>query len=363
MSIASFDFSKSVFINLSVSVWSARATITRDDLDPAIVAQLPPEVLSTLGSRRLVDKDTLSPINSGKAAAFRLLNSRGTRFMGGWVVAEDRLDSILLELDTIGVEFRDNVTEFLNHYSDYVSDWCSQFPEWEQLIRSACPSTQELGTKFKFAFQAVRVSPAQVTYDAQCNDTEQSITSMGDTMLAEVLEALANIRRNTFPDGRTKATARTFNALTPVIDKLDNLAPLSTSAAHLAVFLRDVQQTYAARAASGDTNAVMGIAAILDAVLAPHGIDRLCHTAESYDAGMSPLEASIDVLLAGTPQQPAPQPMPQPVASTGTQPMPQPVANTGTQPMPQPVANIGTQPAQSQQPADAGVIDLMNMFL
>ena len=65
-------------LNLNVSLWSARRKMSQEDLGSA---ELPPEDLASLGSKRIADPENLKVFGTLKARAFNYLDRHGVRFM------------------------------------------------------------------------------------------------------------------------------------------------------------------------------------------------------------------------------------------------------------------------------------------
>ena len=58
-------------LNLNVSLWSARRKMSQEDLGSA---ELPPEDLASLGSKRIADPENLKVFGTLKARAFNYLD-------------------------------------------------------------------------------------------------------------------------------------------------------------------------------------------------------------------------------------------------------------------------------------------------
>ena len=68
-------------LNLNVNLWSARKKMVLEDFGGA---ELPPEDLASLGSKRIADPNSLKVFVTLKARAFNYLDRHGIRFMSGW---------------------------------------------------------------------------------------------------------------------------------------------------------------------------------------------------------------------------------------------------------------------------------------
>lgn len=89
-------------LNLNVNLWSARKKMVLEDFGGA---ELPPEDLASLGSKRIADPNSLKVFSTLKARAFNYLDRHGIRFMSGWAIPEDRAGDIIRELIGIRDEF------------------------------------------------------------------------------------------------------------------------------------------------------------------------------------------------------------------------------------------------------------------
>ena len=90
-------------LNLNVSLWSARRKMSQEDLGGA---ELPPEDLASLGSKRIADPENLKIFGTLKARAFNYLDRQGVRFMSGWAIPEEKAGEIVQELLNIRTEFQ-----------------------------------------------------------------------------------------------------------------------------------------------------------------------------------------------------------------------------------------------------------------
>ena len=54
-----------VYLKLDISIWTGKARLTPEDI-PNAVADMPPEALATLGSKRIFDPQALRPFNAAK---------------------------------------------------------------------------------------------------------------------------------------------------------------------------------------------------------------------------------------------------------------------------------------------------------
>lgn len=109
-----------VVVNLDIHIWTARKKLVPLDLGGA---ELPPEDLASLGSKRICNPEDLRTFGTLKARAVNLLERNGIRFLSGWAVPETRMDAIGIELAAIRDEFNAAKESFLQRYEQSVQDW------------------------------------------------------------------------------------------------------------------------------------------------------------------------------------------------------------------------------------------------
>ena len=89
-------------VNLDIHIWTARKKLVPLDLGGA---ELPPEDLASLGSKRVCNPEDLRSFTTLKARAVSVLERSGIRFLSGWAVPDTRIDDIMRELAVIRDEF------------------------------------------------------------------------------------------------------------------------------------------------------------------------------------------------------------------------------------------------------------------
>jgi ABC-type phosphonate transport system ATPase subunit len=74
-----------VVVHLDIAIWTARKKLAATDLGGA---ELPPEDLASLGSKRICNPEDLRTFGTLKARAVSLLDRNGVRFLNGWAIPE-----------------------------------------------------------------------------------------------------------------------------------------------------------------------------------------------------------------------------------------------------------------------------------
>lgn len=307
-----------VIVNVECSIWTAKARLSRDDLDAATVAALPPETLTSLGSKQLVDPQLLKPIIAVKSRMFRYMDTHGVKFLGGWIISKANVDAVTDELQLMAQDYDAAVSSFLQDYDTHCREWLDQFPQWAGILQPALPSEAKLRSKFRFYFQMYTVQPVESAQPAANNNLRDTLSSLGDTALNELAAMLRRLRDETFKPDRDKYTRRAFNAFDDVLAKCRAVSFLHPSVIALENALRDVVRTY-----SGQTDslpAMQTVGNLLEALADPAAIDRICGKynsgAVSMSEMMSPFQAAVTA--APVPQAPLPNSVDMPVPNVAS---------------------------------------------
>jgi len=203
-----------VFVNLDLTCWSGKKTLTPEDLG-LDRTQLPPETLVSLGEKQLIDPEALRTFTSIRSAARRRCLAVGTRFLGGYAVPVAKAPALLAELDALGQRYQDARAAFLAGYDDQLAAWTQQQPqEWQKLIRDALVPVEYVGGRLSFAVQAMRFAapdPAVVTHDG----LNQALSSLGDQVFHEVGQLAREALERSF-QGKDTVTRRALSPLASI---------------------------------------------------------------------------------------------------------------------------------------------------
>lgn len=205
-------------LNLDVNIWTARKKLTPSDFGGA---ELPPDDLASLGSKKVCDPKELRIFGTLKARAVNLLDRTGVRFLGGWAIPEDKADDIVPELTMIRDDFLSAKEQFLNRYDEAVRDWISQHPGWESLIGSSTVSADYVRSRIGFKWQFFKLLPP--TDDAVHQGLQDEVKELGGTLFGEVAKAATDTWNRCF-EGKGKVTHKALSPLRSIHSKLSGLS-------------------------------------------------------------------------------------------------------------------------------------------
>ena len=149
-----------VAVNLDVRIWSGRKKLTAEDL--SLGADVPPEDLVSLGSKRVCDPEPIKVFHRLKQQAERICLAGGMRFLGGYAIPEERTETVAAELDALGETFARERATFVAGYAEAVEDWIALHPQWEAAIRKAVDPASLVESRLGFGYQLYRIAPAEV---------------------------------------------------------------------------------------------------------------------------------------------------------------------------------------------------------
>jgi hypothetical protein len=205
-------------LNLDVNIWTARKKLTPADFGGA---ELPPEDLASLGSKKICNPQELRIFGTLKARAVNLLDRTGVRFLGGWAIPEDKADDIVRELTVIRDDFMAAKEQFLNRYHEAVRDWIAQHPGWENLIGNSTVSADYVRSRIGFKWQMFKLLPP--ADDAAHQGLREEINNLGGTLFGEVAKAATDAWHRCF-EGKDKVTHKALSPLRSIHAKLSGLS-------------------------------------------------------------------------------------------------------------------------------------------
>ncbi|MBD5416517.1 MAG: DUF3150 domain-containing protein [Desulfovibrio sp.] len=210
-------------LNLNISLWSARKKMTPEDLGGA---ELPPEDLASLGSKRVADPASLKVFSTLKSRAFAFMDRHGVRFMSGWAIPEDKAEIIVNELSSIREEFAQAKTAFLADYDRSLEAWIAKHQEWASIIRNSIVSSDYVRGRMDFRWQLYKVAPLDEQVDSGKvleAGLNEEVENLGETLFGEVARSAEDIWRRVYA-GKSEVTHKALSPLKTLHAKLAGLS-------------------------------------------------------------------------------------------------------------------------------------------
>ena len=210
-------------LNLDISLWSARKKMTVEDFGGA---ELPPEDLASLGSKRIADPSSLKIFSTLKARAFSFLDRHGVRFMSGWAIPEEKAGAIIQELVAIRDEFLREKEAFLADYDESVKAWIDKHSQWSEIIRNSTVSPEYVRARMDFRWQLYKVSPLEQHPDEKAvleSGLAEEVEGLGNTLFDDLSRTAKDIWKRVY-EGRTEVTHKALSPLRTLQSKLVGLS-------------------------------------------------------------------------------------------------------------------------------------------
>ena len=210
-------------LNLNVSLWSARRKMSQEDLGGA---ELPPEDLASLGSKRIADPENLKVFGTLKARAFNYLDRHGVRFMSGWAIPEEKAGEIVQELLNIRTEFQKEKEAFLADYDQNIQGWIEKHHQWGEIIRNSLVGPDYVRARMDFRWQLYKVAPLEQHTDNTAvleAGLAEEVQGLGGTLFDEVAKSADDIWRKVY-HGKTEVTHKALSPLRTLHAKLTGLS-------------------------------------------------------------------------------------------------------------------------------------------
>jgi hypothetical protein len=206
-----------VVVNLDVHIWSARKKLSPCDLGGA---ELPPEDLASLGSKRICNPEALRAFSTLKARAVSILERNGVRFLNGWAIPEDRLDEISKELCAVKDKFTEAREDFLRHYDNSVREWIDKHPQWASIIASSTVSEEHVRSRIKFRWQIFRIVPPMNANNS--DNLHEDVKNLANTLFDEISKSAMEAWNNCYL-GKMEITRKALSPLKTMYEKLTGL--------------------------------------------------------------------------------------------------------------------------------------------
>jgi hypothetical protein len=209
---------------LNISLWSGRKKLRPEDLaaNGIEVDKLPPQALASLGTKRIISPDALNPFSNLKREAERICLARGIRFLGGFAIPKDAMDSVIEELKGIKERFNSEKEVLLSKYDREVDRWIAENPpEWATVIRASVESSTIIAQRTSFNFAPVAMDTPEGMEENEGLDEETG--GMLTQLFHEVRVAAKQAFEATFV-GRREVNRKALRPVTSMRDKLKGLA-------------------------------------------------------------------------------------------------------------------------------------------
>lgn len=205
-------------VNLDAHIWSASRKLLPEDLGNA---DLPPDELASLGSKKICNPEEMNIFKTLKARAESLLRQNGIKFLNGWAIPQSRLNAIDSGLAAIRDDFNTAKENFLHRYEQAVREWIDSHPAWSGIIANSVVSEDYVRSRLAFRWQVFRVVSPDVP-DRMRDDLADDVKNLGNTLYDEIAKSAAETWKNCY-EGKAEVTRKALSPLKSMYDKLMGL--------------------------------------------------------------------------------------------------------------------------------------------
>ena len=229
-----------VFSLSDTSLWTGRAKMSAEDLG-LTDEEIPPEAIASLGSKRVIDPETLKPLNKIRYKMRRACLEVGTRFLGGFAVASEEAEALVHKLDKLVLEGEAIKTMFVSTLANKLDSWHQSNPKWKHILSAGTPEREGIARKIQFGFHAIVVqSPANPSV---ARSLLGAVDMMGSNLIDEIVSEARGFVERSLVDGREQGSQKTVGPLRRLANKIHALRFVDPSLGGMAEVVKRVLQT------------------------------------------------------------------------------------------------------------------------
>lgn len=230
---------KTVWININYRTWQGKKTLTRAEItrysDPD---KIPPEDLISPGTKAITDPEKLTRIDSLGKRIHRECQKVCIKAFGAYGTSLEASEALLAKLNELKAEHQKLIDDYLDGYDQSNAEWIAEHPEWEDWLRNSMLSRNEIEGRFKFEFQAYKISAGGESALIN-NGFEQEQSGLLGQLLSEIAK-MANEAWDKTYINRDKVSQKALSPIRTMQTKLRTLSYLSSKVGVLIKRVHDV---------------------------------------------------------------------------------------------------------------------------
>jgi len=206
-------------VHLKIRCWSGQKKADRSkDVQVGADGKLPPKKLLDLGRKTIYPTSALDPMLNKRRAAERACLSVGTRFMGGYAVPDESVQTLIARLNAINVEFDEELNTFLSQYDSTRDAWLAEEEnrEFAHIFEDQIPDSEEVAQSYGFDFKLYKINPLE--------GFEPDEGEIANQVLHEVGLACREMTNRLLKRSRAISGKSLREQLDPFITKLDTMS-------------------------------------------------------------------------------------------------------------------------------------------
>ena len=225
---------------VDIRLWTGRKKLRPEDLaangiDPD---KLPPGSLASLGSKRIIGTEALSPFAAIKREAEKICLAKGVRFLSGYAVPVEEAQAISEKLLHLQARFVQAKSDLLQSYDEEVRRWIAENPhEWAPVIRAAVEPLAHVERALSFAYTPLRIDAPDSLEDSE------ALESQAQGLFGQLCHEVRTAARSAFEQSYVGKASVTRKALRPILAIREKLSGLVFLDAQVGAMISTIDTT------------------------------------------------------------------------------------------------------------------------
>lgn len=218
-----------ILVQIEAHIWSGRKKLENADLINIKQDDLPPAYFATMGSKKIINTDTLKIFDTLKKRAHRICEANGVSFLGGYAIPLVKVEVVAAELDLIEVEFEAAKVDFLAKYPAQIDSWIALNQTWAHAIKSSVTAIGRVEAAIGFAWQAIHVkTPKGKAAKLLSRGITKEVNGLSDQLFKEISASAQDMLEKTLL-GKNQVTQKGLGRIQQLRQKLFDLSFLNST--------------------------------------------------------------------------------------------------------------------------------------
>lgn len=185
----------------------------------------------TPGAVRYIDPSHLRAFTSARQAANRACRARGVRFLSGWAVPDESVESLISELNEVALKVANAKIDLIQNWDTNIQAWIEGHPQVAG-YRGRFPTKEHADKQTSASLAVYRIHPTAVKSDAD-DGIQTEVKGLANRVLHEIAQDV----QDTWKPGAMQASQRIKNLLRRLAEKCRTLEFLGGNLGAVARFI------------------------------------------------------------------------------------------------------------------------------
>lgn len=211
---------ESIILVPQIHIWSGQVTLNRTE-DLSTASGLPPKTLVSDGSKRIIDPQALTPLETQRRAVNRDLARMGVVSPMGYLITNDMEAEAHKLVEERRTKFDAARADLINNFDRLCHEWEQKNPGFEELLRRNRPDVSAVAAACNFDYAMARMEA--VDSDLGRERFEAAAKATTSAVIENVCSSASGILKNSF-EGRDRVTQKAVNVVRELVAKLRGFA-------------------------------------------------------------------------------------------------------------------------------------------